>query len=205
MHDRIAELPRTIGVRPEQPAKPVVTPNFSLTVAGHAATAVGAAALGGLLALPVTAAAGGVAVVGAAGAGGLLAFAIVDYLSTVLTLGWFGTGIGSREMRKALTDRPDGTELPTVGIPVHTYLNRQRLAVYFRQVPPQLPVSCAECDDSGVLRVVGGRWPGDGLEWKLSADDARRFVESGELELVVDGSADQEVAARLGSFQPGRT
>ena len=40
---------------------------------------------------------------------------------------------------------------------------------------------------------------------KLSADDARRFVEAGELELVPDGSADQEVAARLGSFQPGRT
>jgi len=173
-----------------------VTPNFSLTVAGHAANAVGAAALVGLLALPVTAAAGG---------GGLLAVAIVDYLSTVLTLGWFGTGMGSREARKALTDRPDGTELPTVGIPVSTNLNRQRLAVYFRQVPPQLPVGCVETDADGVVRVVGGHWPGDGLQWKLSADDARRFVESGELELVPDGSADHEVAARLGSFQPGRT
>ncbi|MFZ0835368.1 MAG: hypothetical protein WAM92_20300, partial [Mycobacterium sp.] len=117
----------------------------------------------------------------------------------------FGAGIGSREVRKALTDHPDGTELPTVGIPVHTSLNRQRLAVFFRQVPPQLPVSCAECDDDGVLRVIGGRWPDDGLRWKLSADDTRRFVEAGDLELVVDGSADQEVAARLGSFQPGLT
>lgn len=190
VNERIAELPRTIGVRPEQPAKPVVTPNFGLTVAGHAASAVGAAALVGLLALPVTAAAGGAAAVGAAGAGGLLAFAIVDYLSTVLTVGWFGTGVGSREVRKALSDRPAGTELPTVGIPVCANLNRQRLAVYFRQVPPRLSVSCVETDDNGVVRLVGGRWPGDGVPWKLSADDARRFVEAGELELLFEGSGE---------------
>jgi hypothetical protein len=187
VNDRITELPRTIGVRPTlNPAEPVVTPNFSLTAAGHAASIVGAAALVGLLALPVTAAVGA-AGVGAAGAGGLLAFGIVDYLSTVFTINWFGTGLGSREVRKALADRPDGTELPVIGIPVYTNLNRQRLAVYFRRVPPQLSVSCAKADDDGVIRVVGGQWPGDELQWKLSADDSVRFVESGELELSVNG------------------
>ncbi|HVQ99446.1 MAG TPA: hypothetical protein VMS16_11690, partial [Mycobacterium sp.] len=44
------------------------------------------------------------------------------------------------------------------------------------------------------LRLVGGRWPGDGHPWKLSNDDAMLFVESGELQLflgedVVDGKA----------------
>ena len=163
-------------------------PDFSLTAAGKVAAAAGTAAVVGLLALPVTWAAGA-AGIGVAGAGGLLTLAIVQYISTVLTIDWFGTGIGSRQVKKSLNDRPEGTSLPPIGIPVDVNLNRQRLAVYFRPVPAKLWVDCVsgEGDD---IRIVGGRWPSDGRPWKLSNDDAMLFVDSGELQLhVAPGSA----------------
>jgi hypothetical protein len=72
-------------------------------------------------------------------------------------------------------------------------LNRQRLAVYFRPLPGKLWVSCVTAEDDegqedgrGNIRLVGGRWPGDGQPWKLSNDDAMSFVESGELQLLVE-------------------
>ena len=183
------EFPRTVGVRPAQnPPEPQVDPDFSLTAAGKVAAAAGTAAVVGLLALPVTFAAGA-AGIGAAGAGGLLTLAIVQYFTTVLTVDWFGTGFGSRQVKKSLNDRPDGTSLPPIGIPVDVNLTRQRLAVYFRPVPAKLWVDCAtgEGDD---IRFVGGRWPSDGQPWKLSNDDAMLFIESGELQLhVAAGSA----------------
>src|SRR6185312_1123678 len=107
---------------------------------------------------------------------------------TVLTIDWFGTGIGSRQVKKSLNDRPEGTLLPPIGIPVDVDLNRQRLAVYFRPLPAKLWVDCvtAESDegqegDSNRIRLVGGRWPTDGQPWKLSNDDAVLFVDSAEL------------------------
>ena len=137
--ERFDALPRTVGVRPAQnPPEPEVNPDFSLTVAGKAAAAAGAVAVVGLLALPVTAAAGA-AGVGAAGGGGLLTLAIAQYFTTVLTIDWFGTGIGSRQVKKSLNDHPEGTSLPPIGIPVDVDLNRQRLAVYFRPLPAKLP------------------------------------------------------------------
>lgn len=204
INEQFAELPRTVGVRPTQnPAEPKVEPDFTLTIAGKAAAAVGATALAGLLALPVTWGAGA-AGVGAAGAGGLLTLAIVQYFSTVLTIDWFGAGIGSRQVKKSLDDRPEGTSLPPIGIPIEADLNRQRLAVYFRPVPAKLwvswvrPAEAAESDESeesdesvadrdpNAVQVVGGRWPSDGHPWKLSSDDAMLYVDSGELELLVD-------------------
>jgi hypothetical protein len=210
--ERFDELPRTVGVRPAQnPAEPEVNPEFSLTAAGKIAAAAGAAAVVGLLALPVTAAAGA-AGVGVAGAGGLLTLAIAQYLTTVLTIDWFGSGIGSRQVKKSLNDRPDGTSLPSIGIPVDADLNRQRLAVYFRPLPAKLWVSCATAedpegeDDAKDLRLVGGRWPTDGHPWKLSNDDATLFVDSGELQLFVepDGAGSNEQRIGVGSAADGR-
>jgi hypothetical protein len=192
VRERFDRLPRTVGVRPAQNAEPDVNADFSLTAAGKVATAAGAAAVVGLLALPVTWVAGA-AGVGAAGAGGLLTLAIAQYLTTVLTIDWFGTGIGSRQVKKSLNDHPEGTSLPPIGMPVDLDLNRQRLAVYFRPVPAKLWVSCvmpeaAEGDegDGNGIRLVGGCWPSDGHPWKLSHDDAALFVDSGELQLLVD-------------------
>lgn len=210
--EQFDELPRTVGVRPAQnPPEPEVNPEFSLTAAGKVAAAAGAAAVVGLLALPVTAAAGA-AGVGIAGAGGLLTLAIAQYITTVLTIDWFGSGIGSRQVKKSLNDRPDGTSLPSIGIPVDADLNRQRLAVYFRPLPAKLWVSCVTAEDAEEesdtkeLRLVGGRWPTDGHSWKLSNDDAILFVDSGELQLFVepDGAGRNELPIGVASAADGR-
>ncbi len=190
VHDRLDELPKTVGVRPTQnPAEAEVNPHFHLTVAGKVAAAAGAAAVAGLLALPVTWVAGA-AGAGAAGGGGLLALAIVQYFTTVLTIDWFGAGFGSRQVKHSLNDRPDGTSLPPIGIPVDVDFNRQRLAVYFRPLPAKLWVGCAATDDRDDdrtdIRLVGGRWPTDGHPWKLSNDDAMLYVDSGELQLFIE-------------------
>ncbi len=189
-----------------------MNPEFSLTAAGKVAAAAGAAAVVGLLALPVTAAAGA-AGVGAAGAGGLLTLAIAQYITTVLTIDWFGSGIGSRQVKKSLNDRPDGTSLPPIGIPVDADLNRQRLAVYFRPLPAKLWVSCVTAEDADgeevetkEVRLVGGRWPTDGQPWKLSNDDAMLFVDSQELQLLVepDGAGGNELRIGVASTADGR-
>ncbi|MGA8328874.1 MAG: hypothetical protein WB777_06235, partial [Mycobacterium sp.] len=190
VHDRFDELPKTVGVRPTQnPPEAEVNPDFHLTVAGKVAAAAGAAAVVGLLALPVTWVAGA-AGVGAAGGGGLLALAIVQYFTTVLTIDWFGSGIGSRQVKHSLNDRPEGTSLPPIGIPVDVDFTRQRLAVYFRPLPAKLWVGCADVDDHDGdrpdIRLVGGRWPTDGHPWKLSNDDAMLYIDSGELQLFME-------------------
>ena len=190
VHDRFDELPKTVGVRPTQnPPEAEVNPDFHLTVAGKVAAAAGAAAVVGLLALPVTWVAGA-AGVGAAGGGGLLALAIVQYFTTVLTIDWFGSGIGSRQVKHSLNDRPEGTSLPPIGIPVDVDFNRQRLAVYFRPLPSKLWVGAADIDDQDgdrpEVRLVGGSWPTDGHPWKLSNDDAMLYVDSGELQLLME-------------------
>jgi hypothetical protein len=190
VRERFDELPRTVGVRPTQhPPQAEVNPDFSLTAAGKVGAAAGAAAVVGLLALPVTWVAGA-AGVGTAGAGGLLTLAIVQYFTTVLTIDWFGTGIGSRQVKKSLNDRPEGTSLPPIGIPVDVDFNRQRLAVYFRPLPAKLWVGCVDAEDQNGdrndIRLVGGRWPTDSRPWKLSNDDAMLFVDSGELQLLLE-------------------
>jgi hypothetical protein len=191
VHERLDDLPKTVGVRPTQnPPEAEVNPDFSLTVPGKVAAAAGAAATIGLLALPVTWAAGA-AGVGAAGAGGLLTLAIVQYLTTVLTIDWFGVGLGSRQVKQSLNDRPEGTSLPPIGIPVDVDFNRQRLAVYFRPVPSKLwigSVALHEGEDANTsgIRLVGGRWPTDGHPWKLSNDDAMLYADSGELQLFME-------------------
>ncbi|OSC28063.1 hypothetical protein B8W69_12680 [Mycobacterium vulneris] len=210
--ERFDRLPRTVGVRPTQNCEPDVNADFSLTAAGKVATAAGAAAVVGLLALPVTWVAGA-AGVGAAGAGGLLTLAIAQYVTTVLTIDWFGTGIGSRQVKKSLNDQPEGTSLPPIGMPVDLDLNRQRLAVYFRPVPAKLWVDCVETEaDEGEavegdgIRAVGGRWPTDGHPWRLSQDDAVLFVDSGELQLLVDpgGASGAELPVDVDAGDDGR-
>lgn len=199
VNEQFDRLPRTVGVRPTQnPPEPEVDADFSLTLAGKTATAAGAAAVVGLLALPVTWAVG--AGVGAS-AGSVLTLAIVNYVSTLLTIDWFGAGLGSREVRKSLNDRPEGTLLPPIGIPIDANLNRQRLAVYFRPVPSKLWVDCVtttssdEDSDREEIRLIGGRWPTDGQPWKLSSDDAILYANSGELQLFVtpDNAAGDEL------------
>lgn len=212
VRERFDRLPRTVGVRPAQNAEPDVNADFSLTAAGKVATAAGAAAVVGLLALPVTWVAGA-AGVGAAGAGGLLTAAIAQYFTTVLTIDWFGTGFGSRQVKKSLNDQPEGTSLPPIGMPIGVDLNRQRLAVYFRPVPAKLWIDCVmadadedrEADDEGI-RVVGGRWPTDGHPWRLSHDDAVLFVDADELELLVDpaGAGGQELPVGVDIGEDGR-
>jgi hypothetical protein len=211
--EQFDELPRTVGVRPTQnPPEPEVNPEFSLSAAGKVATAAGAAAVVGLLALPVTAAAGA-AGVGVAGAGGLLSLAIAQYLTTVLTIDWFGAGVGSRQVKKSLNDHPEGTSLPPIGIPVDADLNRQRLAVYFRPLPAKLWVNCVTAKDhdgqqgdSDDVRFVGGRWPTDGHPWKLSNDDAILFVDSEELQLLIepDSPGGDELRIGVASAADGR-
>jgi hypothetical protein len=209
--EQFDELPRTVGVRPTQnPEEPEVNPDFSLTAAGKVAAAAGAAAVVGLLALPVTAAAGA-AGVGVAGAGGLLTLAIAQYITTVLTIDWFGAGVGSRQVKKSLNDRPEGTSLPPIGIPVDADLNRQRLAVYFRPLPAKLWVSCATVEDGdgqegehNEIRLVGGRWPSDGHPWKLSNDDAILFVDSQELQLLVQDRAGSDLPISAATTADGR-
>lgn len=217
IRERFDALPQTIGVRPAQnPPEAEVNPDFNLTIAGKAAAAAGTAAIVGLLALPVAGAAGA-AGLGALGAGGLLSFAIVQYLTTVLTVDWFGTGIGSRQVKQSLNNQPQGTSLPPIGIPVDVDLNRQRLAVYFRPPPGKLWVSCVgaevgeEKEDGSDdvprdIRLVGGRWPTDGHPWKLSNDDAVLFVESGELQLLFqqDSAGDDELRIGVESSEDGR-
>jgi hypothetical protein len=191
VHERLDDLPKTVGVRPTQnPPEAEVNPDFSLTVPGKVAAAAGAAATVGLLALPVTAVAGA-AGVGAAGAGGLLTLAIVQYLTTVLTIDWFGVGLGSRQVKQSLNDRPEGTSLPPIGIPIDVDFNRQRLAVYFRPLPSKLWIGSVALDgegdaDDSAIRLVSGRWPTDDHPWKLSYDDAMLYAGSGELQLFME-------------------
>lgn len=190
VHERLDDLPKTVGVRPTQnPSEAEVNPDFSLTIPGKVAAAAGAAATVGLLALPVTWVAGA-AGVGAAGAGGLLSLAIVQYLTTVLTIDWFGVGLGSRQVKQSLNDRPEGTSLPPIGIPVDVDFNRQRLAVYFRPLPSKMWIGSVAVDDEEAehpeLRVVAGRWPTDDQPWKLSIDDAMLYADSGELQLFME-------------------
>ncbi len=212
VRERLDDLPKTVGVRPTQnPPEAEVNPDFSLTVAGKVAAAAGAAATAGLLALPATWVAGA-AGVGAAGAGGLLTLAIVQYLSTVLTIDWFGVGLGSRQVKQSLNDRPEGTSLPPIGIPIEVDFNRQRLAVYFRPLPAKLWIGCVSVDDEGDdnresdIRLVGGRWPTDGRPWKLSNDDAMLYVDSGELQLLMepDSASGEGSAISVATAADGR-
>ncbi|WP_155763003.1 hypothetical protein [Mycobacterium colombiense] len=142
-----------------------------------------------------------------------MTLAIAQYITTVLTIDWFGAGIGSRQVKKSLNDQPEGTSLPPIGMPVDLDLNRQRLAVYFRPVPAKLWVDCVEADaedqagdDGDGIRVIGGRWPTDGHPWRLSHDDAVLFVDADELQLFVDpaGSGGDDLPVGIDIEEDGR-
>jgi hypothetical protein len=191
--EAMMKFPRTVGARPSVRPPPDVDPNFELTTAGKAALAAGILVLVALLSLPATAplvAAGGLGAVGALGYGGLLVLAVVEYITFYVVIDWLGTGLGGREVADALTDRPDGLLLPTLGVPIDVLFNRQRLAVYFRQLPPRLAVSSIKRDTAEdadqVIQLVGGPWPTDGKLYKISDNDGALLVESEELELFVD-------------------
>ncbi|OBK59123.1 hypothetical protein A5653_06725 [Mycobacterium colombiense] len=143
----------------------------------------------------------------------MLTLAIAQYITTVLTIDWFGAGIGSRQVKKSLNDQPEGTSLPPIGMPVDLDLTRQRLAVYFRPVPAKLWVDCVEADaedqagdDGDGIRVIGGRWPTDGHPWRLSHDDAVLFVDSDELQLFVDpaGAGGDDLPVGIDIEEDGR-
>lgn len=133
-----------------------------------------------------------------------------------MTIDWFGTGVGSRQVKKSLNDQPEGTALPPIGIPVDVNLNRQRLAVYFRPLPAKLWVSCVTAEaaeaaddqdgDRSDIKFVGGQWPTDGQPWKLSNDDAVAFVGSGELQMLVkpDSAGGSERTIGVGADGDGR-
>ena len=86
------------------------------------------------------------------------------------------------------------------------------LAVYFRSLPAKLWVSCVaaegaedEEDERNGVRLVGGRWPTDGHPWKLSNDDAMLFVDSGELQLLVEPDDDgKELTIGVAATADGR-
>jgi hypothetical protein len=194
-NDFMKRFPRTVGARPTLRPAPVVDPNFELTTAGKAALAASALVLIAVISLPVTApivVAGGLGAVGALGYGGLIVLAVVEYIAMYIAIDWIATGLGGNEVQSALTDRPDGLKLPTVGVPIDVLLNRQRLAVYFRQLPPRLSISCIKRDTDEdadqVIQLVGGPWPTDGKQYKISDNDGALLVESEELELFIDPS-----------------
>jgi hypothetical protein len=119
-----------------------------------------------------------------------LALAIVEAIAFGYASDWLLTGMGANEVGNALTDRPDGLLLPTLGAPIDVALNRRRLAIYFRQLPDRLPVNCIKRDTredvDEVIQLVGGPWPTDGKPYRISDNDGSLLVESNELELFID-------------------
>jgi hypothetical protein len=191
--DTMKRFPRTVGARPSARPAPQVNPDFEWTTLGKAAIVGGAIVAIILLSLPATApvvAAGGLGAVGALGYGGLLALAIVEAIAFGYASDWLLTGMGANEVGNALTDRPDGLLLPTLGAPIDVALNRRRLAIYFRQLPDRLPVNCIKRDTGEdvdeVIQLVGGPWPTDGKPYRISDNDGSLLVESNELELFID-------------------
>jgi hypothetical protein len=185
IHDAMAELPRTVGVQPTlRPPEPDVDPHFSLTALGALAL------LGVVLAALILPAAATIAGVGLSAAlGPLIILATVDYIGLLFTVNWIGDAFGTAKVQDALDDRRDGTVLPSLGIPVDTSLTRQRLAVFFRQLPQELDVSCVKPDTADdadqMIQLVGGAWPTDGKQWRISDSDAALSVNSGALTLFV--------------------
>ncbi|HYO04010.1 MAG TPA: DUF3892 domain-containing protein [Mycobacterium sp.] len=207
----VKELPRTVGVRPTlRPAEPDVHPDFSLTAAGYALAALGVILLVIAVSLPVTApaaAAGGIAALSAEAVIGLLILAIVEYVVILITIDWVGTGIVSSEVEDALGDRPGGTLLPTVGVPIEATLTTH-LAVFFRQLPPRLGISCVKKDTvediDEIIQLVGGRWPTDGKPWRISDNDGALLIDEGKLELFIDAGAGVEQPIHVSTSSRGR-
>ena len=196
--DLFKELPRTIGVAPTlRPPKPSVDANFGLTLLGEAAVAVGVAIIP---AIPIT--------LGAVFAGGL-SIPVLMGLIVAWHVAWFvlvidlyllGPGIVRGQVQNALGDRPGGSLLPTLGVPIDIQLRRD-LAVYFRATPPRLDVSCIKKDTTEdldeVIQIVGGSWPTDGKQWKISDNDAVVMLDKGQLELFIDAAAAGGTAQRI--------
>lgn len=190
--DLMMELPRTVGVRPTlNPAEPVVDPNFSLTAAGYALAAIGLAALLAAVAAPAAIGAGAAAFFTAEGVIAFLIAAIAAYVALVIDIEWYGTGMVRGKIEDALGDRPGGSLLPTLGVPIDVQL-RHHLAVYFRPLPPRLGVACVKKDTredvDQVIQLVGGAWPTDGTQWKISDNDGALMLDAGQLELFLEST-----------------
>jgi hypothetical protein len=196
------ELPRTVGVRPTlNPREPVVDPDFSLTAAGIALAALGLAALLAAVAAPAAIGAGAALISGEAVIAFLIA-AIVAYVALLIDVDWYGTGMVRGKIQDALGDRPGGTLLPTLGVPIDVQL-RHHLAVYFRPLPPRLDVGCVKKDTredaDQVIQLVGGAWPTDGKPWKISDNDGVLMLDSEQLELFV-ASTGQPIHVSISSL-----
>jgi len=211
LDDLVKELPRTVGVRPTlRPAEPDVDSDFSLTAAGFALAAVAVILLVIAVSLPVTApavAAGGMAALSAEAVIALLIAAIVEYIVILITLDWIGTGMVGSEVERALGDRPGGTLLPTVGVPIEVKLTTH-LAVFFRQLPPRLGINCVKQDTTEdvdeIIQLVGGLWPTDGKPWKISDNDGALLIGEGKLELFVDAGGGVEQPIHVSTSSKGR-
>jgi hypothetical protein len=209
--DLVMELPRTVGVRPTlRPSEPEVDPDFSLTAAGYALAAVAIILLVMAVSLPVTApavAAGGAAAVTAEAVIGLLILATVEYIVVLITIDWLGTGMVGSQVQDALGDRPGGTLLPTVGVPIEVTLTTH-LAVFFRQLPPRLGITCVKQDTAEdideVIQIVGGPWPTDGKPWRISDNDGALLIDAGTLELFVDAGGGVEQPVHVSTSSRGR-
>jgi hypothetical protein len=194
--DLMMELPRTVGVRPRlNPPKPQVDSSFDLTTAGEAVVLVGLAAFVAALVAPAAFAAGATAIAAAASwEGALLALMalIAAYVALLVDIDWYGTGMVRGKIEDALGDRPGGTLLPTLGVPIDVQLHQHHLAVYFRALPSRLDVGCVKHDTAEdvdqVIQLVGGVWPGDGRPWKISDNDGVLMVDAGALELFITPS-----------------
>lgn len=198
VHDALAELPRTVGVQPTlRPHAPVVDPHFTLTALGAAALL---AAVLVVIALPATA---GIASVGLGAAlGPILILATVDYIGLLFVVNWIGDSRVTSEIQSSLGKRRDGTVLPLLGLPIDVSLTRQRLAVFFRQLPRRLDVSCMKPDTADdadqMIQLVGGGWPTDGKPWRISDSDAALSVKSGGLALFVAADVTGGTAQPIG-------
>ena len=209
--DLVKELPRTVGVRPTlRPPEPDVDSDFSLTAAGLALAAVGVILLVIAVSLPVTApavAAAGTAAITAEAVIGLLILAIVEYIVILITIDWLGTGIVGSEVENALGDRPGGTLLPTVGVPIEVTLTTH-LAVFFRQLPPRLGINCVKKDTvediDEMIQLVGGLWPTDGKPWRISDNDGALLIDEGKLKLFVEAGGGVEQPIHVSTSSKGR-
>ena len=125
----------------------------------------------------------------------------------MITIDWLGTGIVGNEVENALGDRPGGTLLPTVGVPIEVTLTTH-LAVFFRQLPPRLGINCVKKDTvediDEMIQLVGGLWPTDGKPWRISDNDGALLIDEGKLELFVDAGGGVEQPIHVSTSSKGR-
>ncbi len=203
IEEAFANLPRTVGVQPTLRGAPVVDPEFDLTAAGYALVAVAVAGvIAFVIVLPAGASLGISALTNLAAVGGLIVLTIVEYVTTLVVVDWYGGVSVGGKIKDALAGKRDGESVPAQGIPISVDLNRQRLAVFARPLPPRLDVRCIKPDShedaDEVIQLIGGEWPGDGAQWRLSDSDGALLVRGGALELFVAADVAGGTEQRIG-------